>query len=106
MAEQVAGSHYQRLHHMLSESNWSRAEVRQQLIGEANAHFGHGTTLVFDESVFAKKGDKSVGVARQWNGWLGKTENSQVGVFAALVRVRIPVQPGRRFQPKLDSPKS
>jgi len=33
MAEQVAGSHYQRLHHMLSESNWSRAEVRQQLIG-------------------------------------------------------------------------
>ena len=87
--EQVAGSHYQRLHHMLSESNWSRAEVRQQLIVEANAHFGQGAALVFDESAFAKKGDKSVGVARhQWNGRLGKTENSQVGVFAALVRDR------------------
>ena len=47
MAEQVAGSHYQRLHHMLSESNWSRAEVRQQLIVDANAHFGHGAALVF-----------------------------------------------------------
>jgi len=88
MAEQVAGSHYQRLHHMLSESNWSRAEVRQQLIVDANAQFGHGAALVFDESAFAKKGDKSVGVARQWNGRLGKTENSQVGVFAALVRDR------------------
>lgn len=88
MAEQVAGSHYQRLHHMLSESNWSRAEVRQQLIVDANAHFGRGAALVFDESAFAKKGDKSVGVARQWNGRLGKTENSQVGVFAALVRDR------------------
>ena len=88
MAEQVAGSHYQRLHHMLSESNWSRAEVRQQLIVDANAHFGHGAALVFDESAFAKKGDHSVGVARQWNGRLGKTENSQVGVFAALVRDR------------------
>jgi len=88
MAEQVAGSHYQRLHHMLSESNWSRAEVRQQLIVDANAHFGHGAALVFDESAFAKKGDKSVGVARQWNGRLGKTDNSQVGVFAALVRDR------------------
>jgi len=88
MAEAVAGSHYQRLHRMLSESNWSRAEVRQQLIVDANAHFGHGAALVFDESAFAKKGDKSVGVARQWNGRLGKTENSQVGVFAALVRDR------------------
>jgi SRSO17 transposase len=88
MAEQVAGSHYQRLHHMLSESNWSRAEVRQQLIVDANAHFGHGAALVFDESAFAKKGEHSVGVARQWNGRLGKTENSQVGVFAALVRDR------------------
>lgn len=88
MAEQVAGSHYQRLHHMLSESNWSRAEVRQQLIADANTQFGHGAALVFDESAFAKKGEKSVGVARQWNGRLGKTENSQVGVFAALVRDR------------------
>jgi len=28
----------------------------------------------------------SVGVARQWNGRLGKTDNSQVGVFAAVTR--------------------
>lgn len=88
MTEQVAGSHYQQLHHMLSESNWSRTDVRRQLITDANTQFGHGAALVFDETAFAKKGNKSVGVARQWNGRLGKTENSQVGVFAALVRDR------------------
>jgi SRSO17 transposase len=35
---------------------------------------------VFDPSAFAKKGTKSVGVARQWCGRLGKVENCQVGV--------------------------
>lgn len=88
MAEKVAGSRYQRLHHMLSESTWRRRDVRQQLIRDANGHFGHGAALVFDESAVEKKGAMSAGVARQWNGRLGKTENSQVGVFAAIVQGR------------------
>jgi SRSO17 transposase len=41
--------------------------------------------IVFDPSAFAKKGTKSVGVARQWCGRLGKVENRQVGVFMAYV---------------------
>ena len=86
MAETVSGSHYQRLHHMLSESSWDRSAVRQQLIVDANIHFGYTSALVVDESGFAKKGDMSAGVARQWNGRLGKTDNSQVGVFAAVTR--------------------
>ena len=36
---------------------------------------------VIDESGFAKKGDHSAGVARQYNGRLGKEDNCQVGVF-------------------------
>jgi threonine/homoserine/homoserine lactone efflux protein len=40
--------------------------------------------LVLDESAFGKKGDKSVGVARQYDGRRGKVDNCQVGVFAAL----------------------
>ena len=71
---------------MLSESAWDRGGVRRQLIVDANAHFGHASALVIDESAFAKKGDMSAGVARQWNGRLGKTDNSQVGVFAAMVK--------------------
>ena len=89
MSEVVSGSQYQRLHHMLSESAWDRSGVRRQLIADANAHFGHACALLVDESAFAKKGDKSAGVARQWNGRLGKTDNSQVGVFAAVVRDRV-----------------
>jgi len=86
MAEVVADSHYQRLHHMLSESPWDRNAVYEQLVRDANTHFGcrGPCALVIDESGFAKKGVKSVGVARQWNGRLGKTDNSQVGVFAAI----------------------
>jgi SRSO17 transposase len=39
--------------------------------------------LMFDETGFVKKGQDSVGVARQYCGTLGKVENCQVGVFAA-----------------------
>jgi SRSO17 transposase len=41
--------------------------------------------IVFDPSAFPKKGDKSVGVAKQWCGRLGKVENCQVGVYMAYV---------------------
>jgi SRSO17 transposase len=50
-----------------------------QDLGEPDA------VIVFDPSAFAKKGAKSVGVARQWCGRLGKVENCQVGVFMAYV---------------------
>jgi SRSO17 transposase len=40
-----------------------------------------GVVGVVDESGFAKKGDHSAGVARQYNGRLGKQDNCQVGVF-------------------------
>jgi hypothetical protein len=65
---------------------WCRGAVRRQLIADTNAHFGFAGALVIDESAFAKKGEMSAGVARQWNGRLGKTDNSQVGVFAAVTR--------------------
>lgn len=39
--------------------------------------------LVVDETGFLKKGEHSVGVARQYSGTAGRIENSQVGVFLA-----------------------
>ena len=41
--------------------------------------------LIFDESGFLKKGQDSIGVARQYCGTAGKVDNCQVGVFAAYV---------------------
>ncbi len=40
--------------------------------------------LLIDESAHRKKGQHSVGVARQWCGTIGKVDNCQVAVYAAL----------------------
>src|SRR4051794_40466199 len=40
-----------------------------------------GVVGIVDESGFSKKGDQSAGVARKYNGRLGKEDNCQVGVF-------------------------
>ena len=53
-----------------------------QAIGEPDG------VIVFDPSGFAKKGTKSVGVARQWCGRLGKLENCQVGIYLGYVSRR------------------
>jgi SRSO17 transposase len=42
------------------------------------------SSLILDESSFAKQGDRSVGVARQWSGRQGKVDNCQVAVFGVL----------------------
>lgn len=41
--------------------------------------------MLFDESGFVKKGDDSIGVAKQYCGTIGKVDNCQVGVFASYV---------------------
>jgi SRSO17 transposase len=72
----------------LSASPWEAADV----FGEIQAVFAEefvpstrqwsiGTVGVIDESGFVKAGSESVGVAVQWCGRLGKTQNCQVGVF-------------------------
>ena len=59
-----------------------------QVALEADALLGgmSESALLIDESGITKKGNKSVGVARQWNGRIGKVDNCQVGVYAALSR--------------------
>ena len=39
--------------------------------------------LIVDDTGFVKKGDQSVGVARQYTGTVGATANAQIGVFLA-----------------------
>ena len=88
MEEVVPECNYQSLQHFLSHSEWDARAVLDQVAREADRHLGgsEDSALLLDESAFAKKGEKSVGVARQWNGQLGKVENSQVAVFAALAQ--------------------
>lgn len=86
MAEVVPRADDQAYQHFMSHSPWSHRAVLDQIAQEVDAAFGASDDyfLVVDESAFAKKGKASVGVARQWNGRLGKVDNCQVGVFAAL----------------------
>jgi len=90
MAEVVPGTNAQALHHFLSHSPWEVRPVMDQVAREVGGVLGGqpDSCLLLDETCFAKKGSQSVGVARQWNGLLGKTDNCQVAVFAALVRGR------------------
>lgn len=88
MEEVVPDCDYQSLHHFLSDSEWDARAVLDQVAVEADRHLGGcaDSCLLLDESSFAKKGKKSVGVTRQWSGRLGKVDNCQVAVFAALAR--------------------
>lgn len=90
MAEVVPGTNAQALHHFLSHSPWDHRAVMDQVARDVGGLLGGqpDSCLLLDETCFAKKGRRSVGVARQWCGLLGKTDNCQVAVFAALVRGR------------------
>jgi len=103
MEEVVPDADQQALHHMLSESAWSERAVLDQVAQDAHRLLGgHAdSALLIDESGCPKKGTQSVGVARQWCGQLGKVENCQVGVFAALSRgPEVTLIDGRLFLPE------
>ena len=103
MAEVVPDSDDQVLQNFLTYSSWDHRPVMDQVAHGADALIGGevGVGLYIDESAFQKKGNKSVGVARQWNGRLGKQENCQVGVFGALGRgTRVSLIDARLYLPK------
>jgi len=69
-------------------SPWQWGEVQREIqavfaeeLVPSASQWTLGTVGVIDESGFVKQGSDSVGVARQYCGRLGKTENCQVGVF-------------------------
>ena len=87
MAEVIPQTDEQALQQFLSDSPWDYQGVMDQVAGDANALLGGGdSALLLDETGVVKKGKHSVGVARQWCGRLGKVDNCQVGVFAALAK--------------------
>ncbi|WP_352740375.1 transposase [Mesorhizobium sp. M0213] len=69
---------------LLGRSSWPADELRDlvrryviEALGDADG------VLVVDETGFVKKGDQSVGVARQYSGTAGRIENCQIAVFLA-----------------------
>ena len=85
MEEYVQGCDYESSQHFISESPWKHRDLFTHIARDVSELVGGAeSVLSIDESAFTKKGIKSVGVARQYNGRLGKVDNCQVGVFGAL----------------------
>ena len=68
----------------VGQSPWDYRPMVQELVRQVGRELGQAdAVIVFDPSGYPKKGTKSVGVARQWLGRLGKVDNGQVGVYMA-----------------------
>lgn len=89
VAEAIEGATPRALQRLLTEAPWKTEPVidrLQQYLGR-RLSTAEGV-FVLDETGFPKKGTKSVGVARQYCGTLGKVGNCQLGVFLAYVSDR------------------
>jgi SRSO17 transposase len=85
LAEAIGERDPQGVQRLLNSAEWDADEVRDDLRDYVLEHLGDEETgvLIVDETGFLKKGEKSVGVARQYTGTAGETINCQVGVFLA-----------------------
>jgi SRSO17 transposase len=85
LAEQMGEAGPQAAQRFLNAAHWDADAVRDDLREYAVEDLSEEESgvLIVDETGFVKKGEKSVGVARQYTGTAGKRENVQVGVFLA-----------------------
>lgn len=84
MAEQAGAQRPYRMQSLLGRSRWEADSLRERVRDYVIAALGdRDGVLVVDETGFLKKGEHSVGVARQYSGTAGRIENCQIGVFLA-----------------------
>lgn len=84
LAEQAGEATPYGTQRLLNGSQWDAEKVRDNLRDYVVEQLGsEKAVLVVDETGFLKKGERSVGVKRQYSGTAGRIENAQVGVFLA-----------------------
>ena len=84
MARQVDGGNVRARQRLISDVVWDDAPMRQQYHRVLQEDRGDAEgVVIFDASGVPKKGQESVGGARQSCGTLGQGENCQVGMCAA-----------------------
>src|SRR6266545_2188424 len=89
-------SRHQSMHHFIADAPWAAAAVlrvaREWVLAPMVQH-GPVAAWIVDDTGFPKKGQHSVGVARQYCGVLGKQDNCQVAVSVSVANdaVSLPV---------------
>ena len=105
LAEQAGDATPYGVQHLLSTHVWDADLVRDDLRDYVVEHLGdvHGV-LVVDETGFLKKGNKSVGVQRQYSGTAGRIENCQIGVFLTYASAQAGGPIGRLYEIEIELP--
>jgi SRSO17 transposase len=84
MALEVEGGKVRAMQRLVSDVLWDEDAMLRTYHGLVRDEMGEPDgVLIVAETGFPKKGQDSVGVARQYCGSLGKVENCQVGVCTA-----------------------
>src|SRR3954447_15904840 len=80
MAARLPDGNEQNLQQFLNQSPWDWLPLRQTMAERIERAFPATVAWIVDDTGFPKKGEHSVGAARQYSGTLGKTANSQIAV--------------------------
>jgi SRSO17 transposase len=80
MAERLPDGNEQSLQQFVSQSPWAWEPLWRQMAERIECVFSPAVAWIVDDTGFPKKGEHSVGVARQYSGTLGKTANGQIAV--------------------------
>jgi SRSO17 transposase len=78
----------QRLQQCVTVSKWAEREVFRRIAVKVDAELPELEAFVVDDTGFAKKGEHSVGVTRQYSGTLGRVDNCQVATSLHLAGER------------------
>jgi SRSO17 transposase len=98
LARAVPDGDVQAMQQFVTDSPWPDQPIIAELHSVVQEHYGEADgILVTDDTGFPKKGNMSVGVARQYTGTVGKVENCQIGVFLAYVTGQCRVLIDRRL---------
>ena len=81
-ARRIPPQNLKSMQHFLYGSPWQWEPVIDEMAKLVHEHVGSDDgIMVVDESGMRRWGEKSVGIARQYLGSVGKVDNGQVGVY-------------------------